>query len=390
MTMKTTLSIVILLASSVATSTAWARPGDTSCPSGQEIQTTFSSGGKWELCWQESQAEGIVLSNIYFTPPSNARRKILGEASVSQIHTEFDDGYTTQAISVTSGLGGANLLPLSNVDCAQGQLLAAGGRNVVCHTTHPRGYIYKTTSGLQRQGQLMELFSVSDIDGRTYVVRWHFYDNGIIAPATGLSGTLPRFGDNAAHGWPVTALNRIAIGFTDHVFWRLDFDLGGTDGDDIVEEITAAVDASGNKRFKAINRRSFETGRSLDYATKRFWRVRDNSLTNGQNGHISYELVVLNYAHQSPNIGGDAWAASDVFFTRYDPCERQALGNTSTGCSESIDEFVNGQAIDVDDVVVWYRQAYHHLPRDEDDNRVAVRWNGFELLPRDWIAANPL
>lgn len=378
------LSAVLLTPASLL-----ARPADSSCPSGQTILKNFSSGAAWDFCWQESNAEGIVLSNIYYKPPSGTRRRVMGEASLAQIQTDYDDGLSVQAMSSTQGLGGSNLKTLNNSDCPQGQLHQANSRNLVCEITRPRGYIYKHTSG-QRQGELLELFSVSAVDNRTYVVRWQFYDNGSILPATGLTGSLPRTGGNSENGWEISGNNTVALGFTDHYFWRMDFDIGNNPANDIVEEITSTPSTDRLRKTKNVNTLGSETGRSLNYENKRFWRVRDASTSNGSVGNISYELVILNYAHQGFGNNNESWLDSDIFFTRYNSCERQAVNNTLTGCGDSVDQYANSESLDSEDVVAWYRQTYHHLPRDEDNNRIATRWNTFELLPRDWSAQNPL
>jgi primary-amine oxidase len=79
-----------------------------------------------------------------------------------------------------------------------------------------------------------------------------------------------------------------------------------------------------------------------------------------------------------------------VFFTRYKDCEKQAARNTTAnGCASDVSQFVNNESINSQDVVVWYKQSYHHLPRSEDSNRIATQWSSFQLLPRDWHARNP-
>jgi primary-amine oxidase len=42
------------------------------------------------------------------------------------------------------------------------------------------------------------------------------------------------------------------------------------------------------------------------------------------------------------------------------------------------------------DPVLWVRIGFHHLPRDEDQSPMHVHWQGFDLLPRDLTATNPL
>jgi primary-amine oxidase len=370
--------------------TSIARPNDINCPAGHTINKVFSSGAEWSLCWEEKANEGIVLSNILYSTPGNNPRKVLGEASLSQIQTDFDDG-STQQFSVTSvGLGGDSLVDLSSQDCPQGRLVENNGKSVLCETTKPMGYIWKYRTQ-HKQGDLLELFSLSKINSISYVIKWKFYENGIIEPAVGVSGKLTKIGSNLDHGWRVTENDLIAVGFTNHYFWRLDFDIDVDGNNDLLEQISSIPSSNKLKKSKVIASINTESALSLNPVNKVFWRVRDNSEQNSTVGHISYELNLLNYAHQGKGNNSEPWLNNDFFVTHYDPCERFAVKNpTQDGCAENISQFVNGQNINAKDIVTWYRASYHHLPRDEDINQIATRWTSLKLIPRDWSPSNPL
>lgn len=53
-----------------------------------------------------------------------------------------------------------------------------------------------------------------------------------------------------------------------------------------------------------------------------------------------------------------------------------------------IDFASNGQT--VSDVVVWPSVNFHHVTRDEDEDRMHTHWQGMWLVPRDWTAKSPL
>lgn len=361
----------------------------TSTCNGQTLSKTFASGASWNLCWTTRQAEGVVLSQISYKAPAHAQRRVLGEASLSQLETALDDGSVTPLFLTTeAGLGGTNLQTLPASACPGGTLHASGGRNVLCATTRDHGYHYKYTS--QRQGQLWELASQSQIGARNYTLRWRFYENGTIEPALGLSGELPIVNaSNSQYGWPAMASGNIATGFTDHALWRLDFDIDTTHANDMVEEITSTPSSDRLRKTKAITTVGTETGRTFDPETKRFWRVRDGILNNGAVGNLSYELVPTRYDQSRANSANEAWLAQDVFFTRYNACEKYAANNPTSGCTGNVSQFVNGENLNQQDVVVWYKQSYHHLPRSEDSNRIGTVWSSFQLLPRDWHSQNP-
>lgn len=365
---------------------AFAAPSAT-C-NGQQISKTFASGASWNMCWTTRQAEGVVLSQVAYKAPGYAQRRVLGEAALSQLETALDDGSVTPLFLTTeAGFGGSNLQTLTAQDCANGTLYASSGRNVLCATTRDHGYLYKYTT--QRQGQLFELASHSQIGARNYAVRWRFYENGTIEPSVGLSGELPVVNaSDSRYGWPAMASGKIATGFTDHALWRLDFDLDTTNSNDVVEEITSTPSADRLRKTKTITTYSLETGRSFDPETKRFWRVRDGIQSNGP-GYISYELVPSRYDQSRANSSNESWLAQDVFFTRYNACEMHAANNPTSNCGGNVSQFTNNESIYQQDVVVWYKQSYHHLPRSEDSNRISTVWSSFQLLPRDWHSQNP-
>lgn len=375
----------------VYTGISVARPNVENCPAGHIVDKAFSSGAKWSLCWEEKANEGVVLSNIKYTTPGNNARRVLGEASVSQIQTDFDDG-STKLFSVTgAGLGGGSLLNLSSQDCPQGQLIQNNNKSVLCKTTKSMGYIWKN-GNQHKQGKLIELFSISKIGSIRYIVSWKFYENGIIESSIGVSGTLTKEGSNPSHGWQVTDSDRVAVGFTNHYFWRLDFDIELDSNNDLVEQIASIPSSDRLKKSKVVTSINTESAFSLNPVNKVFWRVRDSFEQNSNNiGYISYELSSLNYAHQGKGNNQEPWLNNDFFVTLYNPCERFAVKNpTQNGCAENLSQFVNGQNINVTDVVTWYRASYHHLPRDEDVSQIATRWTSLKLIPRDWSASNPL
>lgn len=386
---RTTLTLIAFAGLMLSSLPVLAQPADTQCPEGQTLQHTFNSGAAWDMCWQTSTAEGVVLSNIYYTTPAGVRRRILGSASIAQIQTDYDDGTSSNLLSATTGLGGDSLQTLSDAHCPTGTLHQSSGRAVLCANDQPLGYVMKHPD-VMKQGRIFELINVSAVDNRNYATRWHFYENGIIKPAIGLSGNLPKTGDNAAHGWPVTANNVIGVSFTDHYFWRLDFDLAQDPNNDIVEEHVSLPSYNRQQKVRTFSTLSSESARPTNWENKRWWRVRDGSVSNGNSGHISYELITLNHVHQSDGNHGQSWLANDIFFTRYKACEQLATNNSTSDCGGHISQFVDGENLNEADVVVWYRMSYHHLPRDEDINRVPIRWSGFELLPRDWSASNPM
>jgi primary-amine oxidase len=362
---------------------------DNTCQ-GNKIRKTFDSGALWDMCWTIADKEGLTLSQVHFKAAGSTYRRVLGEASLSQIQAAFDDGAVEPVfISTEMGLGGSNAQTLNRQVCEDGELQAENGRNVLCARTLHKGYLYKYNS--QRQTEAFELSSYSQIGPRNYQLRWTFYENGTIEPAVGLSGILPAVGQSSAdYGWPVTGNGETGTGFTDHYLWRLDFDLDTNPDNDSVQEISSIPTDNRLKKQKTMTMLELETAGKLNPDHKTFWRIIDNAASQPGIGAISYEIVPSHYDHSGANSLNQQWLEHDIYFTRHNHCERHAADNSAGNCGNTVADFIdNSQSIAQADVVAWYKLTNHYLPRSEDSNRIATRWSSFQLFPRDWNSQNP-
>ncbi|MEE9493362.1 MAG: hypothetical protein V3W04_08305 [Gammaproteobacteria bacterium] len=360
------------------------------CQNGQLISQTFINGSKWELCWEHYNREGIVFKEIFYTTPAGLERKVLHEGSLAQIHVAFDDGSKRVFHLAEHGLGGSNLQDLSSSQCKNGQRLMVGTKHGLCKRVVSRGYVYKDY-GEQKQGHLLDLFSQSNTDGYTWIVRWQLHDDGTIEPVIGATGALHTFGSNTDYGQETGNNGAVAVTSAINYFWRLDFDIGGNGANDIVEEFNVSSTNSGSEKSLSVNRLTQETSRSVNLQLKRSWRVRDKSIKNADGHAVSYHLEALHAGYDYQGRSDEDWSLKDIYFTRNDSCERFVNSNPTTGgCSSGLTEYLSGQSIDGADVVVWYGLSYHHFPRDEDQPYMPTRWDGFQLIPRDWTATSPL
>jgi primary-amine oxidase len=386
---KHSSTFLFLVSASFLMNTVEARPSGSSCPAGHTISKTFSSGSSWEMCWQIRDQEGLVFSDVKYKPVGRTARRILGEASLSQIQTEYDDGSAGQFLVTDYGLGGNNLQTLNNTMCEGGQLHQNAGRDVVCEVSEAAGYIYRYNRQ-QRNGDKLTVFSVSAVEAREYIIRWTFLENGTIEPAVGITGQFNKTTTDENSGWKVTAQDKISSSFVDHYFWRLDFDIADDSSNDIIEQIKSVPSSTRLTKTKQTQTISRELAASLIPAEKKFWRVRDNSVTNNSGKPISYEMVLLNYGQQNKGNSASPWLKNDLYITQYNACERFAADNPNNNCGTNVSEFVNAQNTNAKDLVVWYRLTHHTLPRDEDFNSAVPQWSTFLMLPRDWTSTNRL
>ncbi|MBV7330227.1 hypothetical protein KFU94_18650 [Chloroflexi bacterium TSY] len=369
------------------------------CAAENPIVETLESGARWELCWEVRNQEGIVLHEIYYTTPSGLRRKILKQANLAQIHVAYDDGERAHLLT-EYGLGNERLVPLTSEECLDGTLLSDGvntDRAILCKQISRYGYLYKYFDQ-QRQGTALNLYSVSIINEQTYIVQWRFLDDGTIEPSIGLSGQLARMGTEPLYGWPLDAgKQKIGIGYVNNYYWRLDFDIGGLDAGeeaagpigDVVEEFEVEPATNNTRRVLTVTPLSEETARPIEPAKKRSWRIRSGSINNADGHPVSIHLEPLHAGHRYIGPSNEPWSQNDFFVTVNHPCEQFLSQNSQTdGCGEHVAEFVNGESLERADLVVWYGLTVHHLPRDEDEPFINTRWNGFQLLLRDWTAQN--
>ena len=103
---------------------------------------------------------GIVLRDIYFTPPGGVSQRVLAEGSIAQVHVPYDDGTARFHDITDDGFGDESLNDLTPADCPNGVLLKYGAKDAICQQIQPRGLAFKGL-GLQQQGEQLSLFSVS-------------------------------------------------------------------------------------------------------------------------------------------------------------------------------------------------------------------------------------
>ncbi len=354
-------------------------PTPDSCDPEGKIRKNFRSGAKWNLCTKLNDREGVVLSQIFYTAPNKPARRVLGEASLSEILVTADANSSRPLYSVVDkGLGKSNIQELSSESCQNGKIRSLNGKKILCRTTDIYPNHYRSTT--HRQGQYFDLHSNTQLTNYNYTVRWRFYENGIIEPSLGTSGSIPNHSPKGNNG------------FTIHAIWRLDFDIGSNPANDVAEEITSTPSQNRLTKTKNIKVLKQESGSKTDPETKKFWRVRDGNTKNTNDRFISYEIAPSLYNHSRGNVREQPWLDNDIYFTRHHPCERHPAKNhlPHPGCSFNAINYVsNKEKIDNADIVVWYKQSQHHIPRNEDTPYFATIWNTFQLVPRDWHAQNP-
>jgi primary-amine oxidase len=368
-------------------SEAAATPANCSAPF--TIDVSLNIGTRWRMCFETRNAEGIVLRDVGVTVPGQPARIVLGQMNLAQLHVPYDDNGARYHDLSDYGLGGGNLQNLTAAECPGGTLRQDGaGKNVLCVTTKPTGYAYKSY-GTQRQGQSVTAFYVSAIGAYNYIVGWNFLDSGAIEPFVGATGQLQRYTSNSAYGWNVRSGNTTyGVAHAHNYYWRFDFDVNGTPNDDVVEELQTTP--NGTREAWTTTRTAFtsETSRQVAPESMRSWRVRDAAV-NADGHALSYQIVPdSSQVFRGPSY--EPWTASELYVTRNKTCEVYASHNpTANGCANNVAAFVNGESLGGQDLVVWYGHTFYHLPSDEDESLMHAHWSSLTLQPRDMTAVNP-
>lgn len=343
------------------------------------------------MCWRSDDNAGIVFSDVHFTTETGVRRKVIKEAGLGQMNVILNDNSQRYAHVTEVGLGRNNLSTLNYSNCQNGTLRADAGRNVMCETVEARGYAWKYYSS-SRQGSQLTLSGLYTLPSGQYVLRWIFSDDGVIAPAMGHAGNIKFVGTDSNYGWQVGSINGgnvVAKSFDIEYIWRIDLDIGANANDDIVEMLEVNPSSDRTKKYLNITQVNNEASWQLDPLKKRSWRIRDGYQTNSDGHKISYHLEPVETGNVYRGLSTEPWSQNDLYVTKRRGCEQFATDNTS-GCSSSVDRFVNGEGIAGADPVLWYRTSYQRLPREEDRDGFHIGWSMFHLIPRDWTATSSL
>jgi hypothetical protein len=157
-------------------------------------------------------------------------------------------------------------------------------------------------------------------------------------------------------GFGAVSASCIAFGHTHHNYWRLDFDIDGAASDHVGFELPPGPPRGGHipqmtleveKMAKLIDPRPLDGVPLIvqDAVTGRGYRILAEKAAFAQRA--------------------DTFAVGDVWVTRYNA--NQISDDGSAGCATSLNNYVNGESVYNQDVVVWVRGGAFHEASDLDD-----------------------
>jgi len=347
---------------------------ETTCADESRVTESFSNGAVWDFCWESRVRENLVLSDVYYTAPGAEPLRILSSARLSQLHVAYDDSDVTYNDVTQYGLGGGYLLTLDERDCPEGELLNVRTRPALCLWRH------KSTQGIhtanrREHTESLNLYSVA---------------NGQIEPSIGATGALQRSSNNIEepYGRVLSSdTDKLWLSHTHNYYWRLDFDLGESAVDDLFSQTRYELTTSG-KRVQQTTIFNNEQALRIDPETQASWSIKANSSESAP----TYIIEPIRNGHRFERRDVEPYSDYDFFVTVANDCERFASQNSryNPDCKNNVLEFANGEEIQGEDIVLWHRVSFHHVPRDEDQRHMHTHWDGFFLKPRNILKRTDL
>ena len=360
------------------------------CPADNQISVDFENGTGWDLCWQSKRRENIVLSQIHFRSEANNPTQVISTLRLAQLHVTYDDSNITYNDVTQFGLGGGYVSTLIDADCPGGELIDINDRPGMCKLVSTEDDVFRTTDE-SREAQSLSLFSISQVGAYSYIVTWKFLDDGSIAPSIGAAGALQRSSE-LAHSPFGRELEGVPgkswLSHTHNYYWRIDFDIGDSATDDEVNEVSYPLDQHG-RRSRSVLPLQTEASRKIDPDTMRGWVISSG------NGDIDvspgYLIEPVNYGHRLVRAITEPYTEFDFFVTKQNDCERFISENAKyhPDCEENILQFTNNESLINQDIVVWHRISFHHVPRNEDRRHMHSHWDGFLMQARNLSAKTP-
>lgn len=366
-----------------------AADAELSCPEVNQISVQFDNGAAWGMCWDSRLRENIVLSEAYFQPADAEPYSVFSSLRLSQLHVTYDDSNVTYNDVTQFGLGAGFISTLTPDDCPNGTLVDIGGRAGLCYLISAEKDTYSTANE-SRQAQSLSVFSVSQVGAYTYLITWKFFDDGSVQPSVGAAGALQRSSDDeqSEFGRKLEGVpGKSWLSHTHNYYWRMDFDLGDSATDDIVSEINFNLDGDG-RRARVQSQFNTEVARSIAPDTMRSWMINDKAASDVAPGYL---IEPVNHGHRHVDKEKNAFTEFDFFVTLQNDCERFVSENAkfNPDCDENILQFVNDESLVGEDVVLWHRVSFHHVPRNEDRQVMHSHWDGFVMEARNLNVQTP-
>ncbi len=361
------------------------------------IDHAFSSGATWSMCLSVEESHGLTIHSVRYRAPGDSLRSVIAEAHLGQLLLHYHDSaepvaQIDPAQQPPRSAEASDIIRMNENSCDGTRLNVSGHVAAVCSRVRDNRILAKYAQRPAIQSQKLEISSAFQRETLTWTSSFTFTEDGQIRPGLSLSGRAVNTGFDPEHAEAIAADTAPLTRATLLANWRLVFDLD-TPAIDRVEQFDFPLDvANGNRRPMQVRTLSTEALLQVDRENFRGWRVIDDS-------GAGYYLDPANSGFSYRNTGTD-WSQSDAAVTAFEPCERHAWLNTgdiipgsqdaqAQACGESLDDYVDGDSLQMQQPVLWYSLSRTLDPRIEDWPVIRDIALEFDLTPFDWTAASP-
>jgi hypothetical protein len=331
----------------------------TSSAAGQ-VWITVSQGGTvlWKfLAVRPAASSGTRGSGVELRFVDYRGKRVLYRAHVPILNVRYDNDACGPYRDWQNEEG---MIQANGVDVAPGFRLCPTPAKTIFDTGSDAGNFGGVA--IYVQGQEVVLVCEMEAGWYRYISEWRLHANGRIRPRFGFSAVQNSCVCNVHHH---------------HPYWRFDFDIR-TAGHNRVREFNDPPLVGRSK----WHTKSFEIRRPRNPARKRKWRVENTVTGEG------YEIIPGpddGVATTSPDW---PYGRGDVWILRYHGNELDDGVNCTTGgfgcvTEANLDGFVNGEAINNHDVVVWYAGHVTHDVAHEEPGEFG-HICGPDLKPVNW------
>ena len=241
-----------------------------------------------------------------------------------------------------------------------------------------------------------------------YVIDYVFRQRGQLAVNVGATGIDATKGVETTHMSDETAdedtrygelvaPNVVAVYHDHYISFRIDLDVDGTENSFVQSKVTP-TEAPDSPRTSiwTLAEETVATEGPLEGHGPAIWRVTNPNKETRLGHHPSYQIEpghgavsVLDPEDYSQQRA--SFSAAPLWLTTYKPSEMFAAGdypNQSKG-GDGLPKFVDDEATENTDLVVWYTVGFHHVTRTEDWPVLPTKWHSFKLRPYNFFDQNP-
>ena len=306
----------------------------------------------WSFCWvppNESSGidgSGLELRNVFYKG-----KQVLYRAHLPILNVKYDPGGcgggSLSYRDAVDELAAFEVEPEAIVQPGYAEATDAYRFETVCD--HPgfdkdpgfRGIEFKGVV-VEKKADRLTLTTEMKVGWYRYVQSWTFRLDGTIEPRIGFTAvTDPRTQKPHNH----------------HAYWRFDFDIDYSDHD-LIEEATQIWNDPPSWQIlgESTHKRSIVPAR-------KWWRVRDQISSRG------YEVWPGARDDWADFPGPADWTVADLWALRYHHDEIDdggaAFPFVHNGDAVHLDQYLDGESLNGQDVVIWYRVGIRHAGSPE-------------------------